>query len=71
MPVTVSFSEMRTNLTTITNEVINNRIPVTVFKHNKPVFKIVPIETDMQSIYRAVSDEVDEEYQDLFEALAK
>lgn len=74
MPITASFTDVRRDLTAITDKVMKDGIQVTVFKHNKPAFKIVPIEplaTDMQSAYLAASTELDREYHDVFEALAR
>ena len=73
MPLTASFTEVRKDLTAITDKVMKDRISVTVIKHNKPAFKIVPIEApaDMQDAYLAAADETDDEYYDVFEALAR
>lgn len=73
MTLTASFSDVRRDLTAITDEVMKNRVQVTVFKHNKPAFKIVPIDSvaDSQSLYLAADAALDEEYHDVFEILAK
>lgn len=74
MPLTASFSEVRRNLTAITDKVMKDRVQITVIKHNKPAFKIVPIDTnniDAQSAYLAADAELNDEYHDVFEALAR
>lgn len=73
MPLTASYTEVRRDLTAITNKVMKDRVQVTVFKHNKPAFKIVPIDTsiDMQSAYLSSDEQLDEEYRDAFEVLAR
>lgn len=76
MPLTASFTEYRKDLTAITDLVMTKRVPVTVFKNSKPAFKIVPIEplgdiADAQGTYLDLAAEIDAEYHDVFEALAK
>ena len=73
MPLTASFSEVRKDLTAITDKVMRDRVSVTVIKHNKPAFKIVPLDppADMQGAYLAAADETDADYYDVFEALAR
>lgn len=76
MPLTASFTEYRRELTAITNAVMRDRVPVTVFKNSKPAFKVVPIdpitaETDMQAAYLDAASDVDSEYHDVFEALSR
>ena len=41
--LTVGFSELRANLTSVTNQVIQEGEEITVFKRNQPAFKIVPL----------------------------
>lgn len=41
--LTASFSEARQNLTEIADRVANEGVEYTVFKHSKPLFKIVPV----------------------------
>lgn len=74
MGYTASFTDARVNFTQITDLVMKERIPVTVFKRNKPAFKIVPIENEAPAEvadYLSVADDVMDEYADVFEALAK
>ncbi|MEG0323436.1 MAG: type II toxin-antitoxin system prevent-host-death family antitoxin [Raoultibacter sp.] len=75
MPLTASFSEARINFTQITDMVMNDRVQVTVFKRNKPAFKIVPIDADntldIQEKYLAADEDLDREYRDVFERLSK
>ncbi|MCH3968187.1 MAG: type II toxin-antitoxin system prevent-host-death family antitoxin [Atopobiaceae bacterium] len=73
MPLTASFTDVRRDLTTITNKVMEDHVSVTVFKHNKPAFKIVPIDEPeaVQSDYVKAAMEADDEYFDMFERLAK
>lgn len=73
MPLTASFTDVRRDLTAITDKVMRDHVQITVFKHNKPAFKIVPIEPaiDMQEAYLAVAAEADDEFHDVFEALAR
>lgn len=74
MGYTASFTDARTNFTQLTDLVMKEHVTVTVFKRNKPAFKIVPIENeaphDMAS-YLSVADDLMDEYTDVFEALAK
>lgn len=69
MPLTASFTEARANFTQLTDMVMRERVPVTVFKRNKPAFRIVPIE-DAQDAYAAAASGLADEYADVFEALA-
>ena len=73
MPLTASFSEVRKDLTAITDKVMKDRVSVTVIKYNKPAFKIVPLDppADMQDAYLVAADETDADYHDVFEALAR
>ncbi len=74
MPLTASFSEVRRDFTAITDKVMNEKVQVTVFKHNKPAFKIVPIDASSknpQEAYFEAACELDDEYHDVFEALAR
>lgn len=74
MKYTVSFIDAQTNFTQLTDLVIKEHVTVTVFKQNKPAFKIVPIENEApQDIanYLSVADDLMDEYTDVFEALAK
>ncbi len=70
---TVGFSELRANLTSVSDYVMTQQREVTVFKNNKPAFKIVPLRhpDSMQDAYLAADEELEDEYQDVFEALAK
>lgn len=72
MPLTASFTDVRRDFTTITDKVMNDRVSITVFKHNKPAFKIIPFETSsMQDAYLNADLEISNEYHDVFEELAK
>ncbi len=74
MGYTASFTDARTNFTQLTDLVMNERVSVTVFKHNKPAFKIVPLENEAPkeiADYLSVADDLMDEYVDVFEALAK
>ena len=74
MGYTASFTDARANFTQITDFVMKERVPVTVFKRNKPAFKIVPIENEAPAEvadYLSAADEIMDEYSDVFEALAK
>ena len=46
MALTASFSEVRQNLTSITDRVAHDQVEVTVFKRSKPVFRIVPVSAE-------------------------
>ncbi len=74
MKYTVSLTDARTNFTQLTDLVMKEHVTVTVFKRNKPAFKIVPIENEppqgMEN-YLAAADDLIDEYVDVFEALAK
>ena len=74
MNYTASFTDARTNFTQITDLVMKEHVSVTVFKRNKPAFKIVPIENEAPkeiADYLSVADDLMDEYKDVFEALAK
>ena len=47
--LTVGFSELRANLTSVTNQVIQEGEEITVFKRNQPAFKIGPLGLDSTS----------------------
>lgn len=70
MALTASFTEVRRDLTAVTDRVMRDRVEVTVFKHNKPAFKIVPV-GDAQDAYLAAAAAGDDEYEDVFEALSR
>lgn len=74
MNYTASFTDARTNFTQIADLVMKEKVSVTVFKRNKPAFKIVPIENEAPfevANYLSVADDLMDEYKDVFEALAK
>ena len=74
MGYTASFTDARVNFTQITDLVMNEHVSVTVFKRNKPAFKIVPIENEAPpeiAKYVSIAEDFMEEYVDVFEALAK
>ena len=74
MGYTASFTDARINFTQITDLVMNERVPVTVFKRNKPAFKIIPIDNTAPSKvadYLSIADDLMDEYEDVFETLAK
>lgn len=74
MGYTASFTDARTNFTQLTDLVMKEHVSVTVFKRNKPAFKIVPIENETSqdvASYLSVADDLMDEYTDVFEALAK
>ena len=74
MNYTASFTDARTNFTQITDLVMKEHVSVTVFKRNKPAFKIVPIENEAPkeiADYLSVADDLMDEYKDVFGALAK
>lgn len=74
MGYTASFTDARINFTQLTDLVMKEHVSVTVFKRNKPAFKIVPIENEASqdvASYLSVADELMDEYTDVFEALAK
>lgn len=74
MGYTASFTDARTYFTQLTDLVMKEHVSVTVFKRNKPAFKIVPIENEVpQDIanYLSAADDLMDEYTDVFEALAK
>jgi prevent-host-death family protein len=70
---TVSLTDARTNFTQLTDLVMKEHVTVTVFKRNKPAFKIVPIENEppqgMEN-YLAVADDLMDEYTDVTEGLS-
>lgn len=70
MALTASFSEVRRDLTRVTDLVMEEGVGVTVFKRNRPAFKIVPV-ADPQERYLSEAAAADEEYFDVFEALAR
>ena len=71
MPLTASFSDVRRDLSTIADKVMTDHVQITVFRNNKPAFKIVPIDVPAEGKgYLALADEVDADYHDVFEALA-
>lgn len=74
--LTVGFSQLRSNLTSVTNRVIDDGEEITVFKRNQPVFKIVPFDdnsTDKSdnSEFVAAADRFINRYESVFERLAK
>lgn len=74
MGYTASFTDARTNFTQLTDLIMKEHVSVTVFKRNKPAFKIVPIENEAPqdvASYLSVADDLMDEYTDVFEALAK
>ena len=74
MKYAVSFTDARTYFGQLTDLVTKEHVTVTVFKRNKPAFKIVPIENEVpQNItnYFSAADDLMDEYTDVFEALAK
>ncbi|RDB61370.1 prevent-host-death protein [Gordonibacter sp. 28C] len=75
MPMTVTASEARAQFPAIAKAVHENNMEVTVVKGSKPYVKIVPIEKheaiDAQAAYLAADEEFEQEYHDLFEALAR
>ena len=71
MPLTASFSDVRRDLSTIADKVMTDHVQITVFRNNKPAFKIVPADVPAEDKgYLALADEVDADYHDVFEALA-
>ncbi|WP_288240331.1 type II toxin-antitoxin system prevent-host-death family antitoxin [uncultured Bifidobacterium sp.] len=71
MPLTASFSDVRRDLSTIADKVMTDHVQITVFRNNKPAFKIVPIDVPAEDKgYLALADKVDADYHDVFEALA-
>lgn len=71
MTYTASFTDVARNLTNITNRAVKDNIEVTVFKNNKPFFKIVPIarEQDTDTFLTKLDDTV-EDYHDILEMMA-
>lgn len=71
MPLTASFSDVRRDLSAIADKVMTDHVQITVFRNNRPAFKIVPVDSVPSGKgYLALADEVDSEYRDVFEALA-
>ena len=74
MSYTASFTDARINFTQLTDLVMKDRVTVTVFKRNKPAFKIVPIDNAApaeMADYLSAADDLMDDYVDVFEALAK
>lgn len=74
MPMTVKASEARAQFPAIAKEVHDKNMEVTVIKGSKPYVKIVPIgpaDIDPQAAYLAADETFEQEYHDLFEALAR
>lgn len=74
MSFTASFTDARLKFTQITNLVMNEGVDVTVFKRNKPAFKIVPIRKDndaSRSDYLAEAADFIDEYEDVLTKLAR
>lgn len=73
--LTVGFTELRNNLSAVTNEVMTSGEEVTVFKRNRPAFKIVPLETrdrsEAVSDFSAAADRFIDQYESVFERLAQ
>ncbi|MEG0476079.1 MAG: type II toxin-antitoxin system prevent-host-death family antitoxin [Raoultibacter sp.] len=67
---TIGYSEARLKWSELTKNVMENSISVTVFKNNKPAFKIVPLDNEKPSLLN-LADDVTEEYYDMLEKLAK
>ena len=44
MPLTASFSDVRRDLSAIADKVMADHVQITVFRNNKPAFKIVPVD---------------------------
>lgn len=81
MPLTASYTDVRRDLKAIADKVMRDRVTVTVFKNNKPAFKIVPLDpvavsvresqqTVVQDRYVEAAQAIDDEYRDVFEVLA-
>lgn len=81
MPLTASYTDVRRDLKAIADKVMRDRVTVTVFKNNKPAFKIVPLDpvavparesqqTAVQDRYVEAAQAIDDEYRDVFEVLA-
>lgn len=72
MPLTASFSDVRRDLSAIADKVMADHVQITVFRNNKPAFKIVPVDAASSGKgYLELADEVDSDYHDVFEALAR
>lgn len=82
MPLTASYTDVRRDLKAITDKVMHDRVSVTVFKNNKPAFKIVPLDPvavpaqgsrqdAVQDRYLDAARAMDDEYRDVFEVLAR
>ena len=64
--LTVGFSELRANLTSVTNQVIQEGEEITVFKRNQPAFMFVPLGVDSSSdnkdaVAKTSSETIDQE----------
>ena len=81
-PLTASYTDVRRDLKAITDKVMHDRVSVTVFKNNKPAFKIVPLDPvaapaqgsrqdAVQDRYLDAARAMDDEYRDVFEVLAR
>jgi antitoxin Phd len=80
-PLTVSASEARANFSKLGEEIVRTGKPVTVFKNSKPWLVITRAEAEKSKRVVGVDElkaqalqiaaEVDREYFDVFEALAK
>lgn len=70
--LTASYTDVRKDFAAITAKVMKDRVPITVFKNNKPAFRIVPVQesASTQDEYLAEAHALDQEYYDVFEALA-
>ena len=72
MPLTASFSDVRRDLSTIADKVMTYHVQITVFRNNKPAFKIVPADAPVEGRnHLALADEVDADCHDVFEAPAR
>lgn len=72
MPLTASFSDVRRDLSTIADKVMTDHVQITVFRNNKPAFKIVPADATVEGRnHLALADEVDADCHDVFEAPAR
>ena len=64
--LTVGYSELRANLTSVPNQVIQERQEITLFKRKQPAFKIVPLGVDSTSdnkeaVAKTSSEAIDQE----------
>ena len=76
MPFTVKASEARAKFPSIARRVHEDNIEVTVIKGSRPYVKIVPIDPSPakngeEDAYLSAYLDAADEYQDLFEALAR